>query len=256
MARANSTATDPTRKKPLPEIREEFEYYTNEWAEIRKQAADDMRFVAGQPFSEDDLEARGDRPTVAPDELTQYRTQVTNALRKSPRGAKFQPVGRGAGEKSAEFYQSKWREIEYRSHAIEHYIGAAENTLQRGYGAVRVDIRYSNPRDINPDLWIDGFADPDVILPDPSIKLRSGLDMKGCFVLETMRRAEFLKRYPGAEVRNFSDFSDRYKNWIHPGIGGLEVQVAEHWKIETRERQLHAIAVGAEDGSEIGRAHV
>lgn len=249
MSRPNSAAVDPTRKKPLPEIREEFEHYTNEWREIRAAGADDMRYVAGQPFDEDDLEARGDRPTVAPDEITQYRVQVTNALRKAPRGAKFQPAGRGAGEKSAEFYQAKWREIEYRSHAVEAYIGAAENVLQRGYAAFRLDIQYVNPRDINPEIVIEGFPDPDVVLPDPSIKLRSGLDMKGCFVLETMRRTEFLRRWPGAEVRNFSDYSNRYKAWVQPGIGGLNVQVAERWKVDYQERELRAVVVGAADGS-------
>jgi hypothetical protein len=249
---ASRSALDPTKRKPLPEIQDEFEFYTNEWRAIRATAAEDMRYVAGQPFSEDDLDARGDRPPVAPDEMTQYRVQVTNALRKAPRGAKFQPVGRGAGEKSAEFYQNKWREIEYRSHAVEHYIGSAENILQRGYGAFRIDIRYSNPRAVNPELWIDGFPDPDVVLPDPTIKLRSGLDMKGCFILETMRRTEFLKRYPGAEVRNFSDYSDRYKGWIHPGLGGMRIQVAEYWKVETRPRVLHAVMVGPENAQWVG----
>jgi hypothetical protein len=244
MARPNGTATDPTRKRPLPEIREEFEYYTNEWREIRAAAADDMRYVAGQPFSDDDLDARGDRPTVAPDEMTQYRVQVTNALRKAPRGVKFQPKGRGAGEKSATFYQEKMREVEYRSHGIEHYIGAADNVLQRGYGAIRIDVRYEDPRAVNPEVVLDGFPDPDVVLPDPTIKQRNGLDAKGAFVLETMRRTEFLRRWPGAEVRNFSDYMDRYKAWIHPGLGGLRVQVAERWKVDVTKRELHAVAVG------------
>lgn len=243
MARASSTATDPTQSKDLKEVREEYDFYRQEWQDVRSEAAIDMRYVAGNPWTEDDEEARGDRPTIAPDEMTQYRVQVTNALRKAPRGAKFQPVGRGADQKSAEFYQDKWREIEYRSHGIDHYIQGADNVLQRGYGCFRIDIQYTNPRDVNPDLVIEGFPDPDVVLPDPTHKLRTGLDMKGCFVLETMRRSEFKRKYPKAKVTNFSELAGagRFKPWL---LGTKDIQLAEWWKVETYRRSLRAVVFG------------
>src|SRR5258708_10146647 len=98
--RSVGSSTDLTKRKPVSEAREEFEFYKNEWQDIRKEAADDMQYVVGNPWTEDDLEERSDRPTVAPDEMTQYRVQVTNALRKAPRGAKFQPGGRGADDRT------------------------------------------------------------------------------------------------------------------------------------------------------------
>src|SRR5262245_23283374 len=122
----------------LQEIREAFEVDEAAWLPIRAEGKTDMEFVAGRPFTQKDLDARKNRPTIAPDELAQYRNQVINLLMANPRGAKFAPTGSGASKKGAQFYQKKWREIEYRSKAPRAYVQAADNALQRSYGFVRV----------------------------------------------------------------------------------------------------------------------
>lgn len=238
MARAGPTPNDPTKTPLLKEVRERYEYAKTQWADIRKEAAKDMQFVKGNPWDEEDEEIRADRPTIAPEEMSQYRNQVTNALRGNPRGIKFQPAGGGASAKSAEFYQGKAREIEYRSHAIEAYINAAENALQRSYGYFRIKTEYESPRSPNQSLWVEGFPDPDVVLPDPDAKRRTSEDMKYAFVLEVMPRTEFKRKYKKAKVVNFGDYVDRYKDWV---IGAKSVQVAEYWNIETYARELFAV---------------
>lgn len=232
---------DPTKDKDVREVRERYEYAKNEWADIRKQGALDMRFVNGQPFDEDELDEREDRPTIAPEEMSQYRNQVTNALRGNPRGIKFQPAGNGASKKSAEFYQGKTREIEYRCHAVEAYIGAAENVLQRSYGYFKIDKEFESPRSPNSQLVITGFPDPDVVLTDPDAKRRTSEDMKYAFELEIMPRAEFKRKWKRAKVTNFTDFAGRggtYKDWV---IGAKSIQVAKYWSVDTRPRKLNAV---------------
>lgn len=235
---------DPTKSPILKEIRERHEYAKREWSKIREEAAKDMRFVSGNPWDDDDLDDRDGRPTIAPEEMSQYRNQVTNALRANPRGAKFQPAGGGSSKQSAEFYQDKWREIEYRSHAVEAYIAGAENALQRSYGYWRVKTEYQSPRSPNQELVIEAFPDPDVVLPDPDAKRRTSEDMKYCFVLETMPQAEFKRKYKTAKVTNFSDYLGRYKNWV---VDSKNVQVGEYWSVETRLRKLFAVALSTRD---------
>jgi hypothetical protein len=239
---ARNTYSDPTKSPILKEIRERYDYAKREWSDIRAEAAIDMQFVKGNPWSEEDRRIRGDdRPRIAPEEMSQYRNQVTNALLANPRGMKFAPAGGGASQKSAEFYEGKGREIEYRSHAVEAYIGAAENVLQRSYGYWRVATRYVGPRSANQEIWIEGFPDPDVVLPDPDAKRRTSEDMKFCFVLETMQRAEFKRKYgKKAKIANFGDYVDRYKDWV---IGSSLIQVGEYWSVETRPRKLYALGL-------------
>lgn len=239
---------DPTQSADLKEIRERYEYATTEWQDIRKEAETDMQFVAGDPFTEEERAERSERPTIAPEEMSQYRNQVTNNLRSNPRGVKFQPKGNGASKRSAEFYQGKMREIEYRSHAVEAYVGAAENVLQRSYGYVRVGAKFLDPRSPNQELYIEGFPDPDVVLPDPDAKRRTSEDMNYCFVHETMPIREFKRTYKGAKVANFGDYVGRplYKHWV-PDAKTL--RIGEYWSIEKRSRNLVAVVPRLADGT-------
>lgn len=240
--RPSSTLTDPSGKKPLPEIRADYEYAKNGWQKERDEAADDMQNVIGNPWNDDDMELRAGRPTIAPDEMAQYRNQVTNGIRREPRGMKFQPRGLGASEQSAELYQDKAREIEYRSDASEHYIGAITDVVQRSYGAFRIGMRYERARDLNPEIYIEGFADPDVVLPDPDIRREHGQDMKFAFVLQQFRRADFKRKWPGAEVTNFADYMGRpkFRDWLPDGTN---VQVGEYWKVTQVQKPLHAVVL-------------
>lgn len=236
--------TDPTRSPILKEIRERYEYAKTQWYDIRKEAAKDMAFVSGDPWDDDDRKVRADRPMIAPEEMSQYRNQVTNALRANPRGMKFQPAGRGASARTAEFYQGKAREIEYRSHAVEAYITGAENVLQRSYGYWEIKTRYESPRSPNQELYVEAYPDPDVVLPDPEAKRRTSEDMQYCFTLELMPRTEFKRKYKGAKVTNFGDYQGRYKDWL---VGTNQIQVAKYWSIETYERTLFAAMLSTLD---------
>lgn len=218
----------------IEDIRESYEYDTNNWQDIRAEAKKDMRFVAGDPWDDADKKARKDRPTVAPDELSQYRNAVINALMANPRGARFAPTGNGANDKGAEFYQKKWREIEYRSHASQHYLTAADNALQRSYGFVRVRTDYASPRSLNQEIWIDGFPNPDMVLPDTDALRLDGADMQRCTVHKWMPQSEFKRTYGQAKIKNFGDFATSYPDWIK----GTQILLAEHWRITTKQRKL------------------
>lgn len=219
----------------LKDLREAYEYDTNNWSAIRAEAKKDMRFVAGDPWDDVDKKARKDRPTVAPDELSQYRNAVINALMANPRGAKFAPTGNGANDKAAEFYAKKWREIEYRSQASQHYLNAADNALQRSYGFVRVHTDYKSPRDANQDLSIEGFPNPDMVLPDTDSLMLDGSDMKRCFVFKWVSHTDFKQRHgEKVKVANFRDFAQDFPSWVK----GSKILEAEYWSIRTKPRQL------------------
>lgn len=220
----------------IQDIRERYAYARDGWKEIRDEGAIDMRYVAGQPFDADDLDERKDRPTVAPEEMGQYFNQVINALRANPRGMKFSPTGNGANDKGAQFYQNKAREVEYRSHAQLAYITAAENAIQRSYGFVRVDVRYANPRAANPEIFIDPFPDPDMVLPDPDALRPDSSDQKFNFVLRWTDQKEFKRSSLGksAKISNLNDFSAAQPDWIQ----GTKILEAEYWEIATKNRTL------------------
>jgi hypothetical protein len=221
--------------KQVEEIVEAYEYDKNGWTDIRKEARKDMRFVGGDPWDEDDRKQRKNRPTIAPEELSQYRNQVLNGLLQVPRGMKFSPRGSGASAKGAEFYQNKARETEYRSHATQAYILAADNALQRGYGFVRLKVDYVSPRSANQEIFIEGFPDPDMVTPDADALRPDSADMTRCTVHQWMTQTAFLKKFGSkAKIRNFGAFASGQSSWVQ----GSKILVGEHWTIKTTPRQL------------------
>lgn len=225
----------------LKDITGDVEYDTDNWQPIQDQATVDMAYVSGNPWDEDDLRIRKNRPTVAPEEMSQYRNQVVNGLMAHPRGAIFSPKGNGANDDGAKFYQNKWREIEYRSHGPQQYLICLDNALQRSYGFLRVRTDYDSPRSANQDLWLEAFPDPDMVLPDTDAKQLDGSDMRRCVVREWLTAREFKKLYPGAKAISFGDITAEQKHWV----AGDRILRAEVWRIETKARKLHLFEVPA-----------
>lgn len=218
-------------KDLLAEIHDRFNYASQKWTPIRNEAKTDMRYVKGDPWDPVEKSARiaANRPALATDELSQYSNQVINDLRANPRGAKFSPIGDGANDDTALFYQNKHREIEYRSHAQIAYTTAGQNAIERSYGYVRVATEFLSERSLNQRLVIQQVADPDSIYPDPDFVDPTGRDWQYLFEIEGIPRPEFLRRFPKAEIR---DFSPEMVNYAQGWITKEQVRVANYWKVK------------------------
>lgn len=215
----------------LEQINDRYAYAEDEWREIRKEGAKDMRFVAGDPWEPAERLRREElnRPCLALDELGQYFNQAINDVRQNKLGIKFAPIGNGATDKTAEFYQNKVREIEYRSNASLHYIAAFENAIQRGYGYVGLTTTIAAPGSFNQELTVIGFPNPDQVLPDPDALMPDSSDLRYCFVFETPTRKEFLRRFPKATV---TDFSADVMKLAPRFFKGDKVVLAAYWTKE------------------------
>ncbi len=235
-------ANRPTSDSLLTELRERYDYAAAEWADLHREGREDMRYVSGDPWTEQDKLLRQGRPTVAPDELHQYFNQVINDLRANPLAVRFAPTGNGANDKGAEFYANKTREIEYRSDAQVAYIAAAENAIQRSYGWVRVLTKYSTVpgQRFSQDLWIDPVPNPDMVLADPEAKRPDSGDMRFLFFCESWPIKEYTRSYPRATVHNFT--SEHLK--VAPAwLTAETVLLAEYWTITTRPRRLLLVQI-------------
>jgi hypothetical protein len=244
----------PYDDSDLKEIRQEFADDTKEWQDIREEGATDTRYVAGDPWDPNDRKAREDcnRPCLSLDELGQYVNQGINELRMNKRSVKFTPIGDGATDDSAKFYENKMREIDYRSRAQIAYLTAAENMFQRSYGFCRVNVRYEHARSTNQDIWIDPVHNPDLITPDPTAQMPDMSDMKRCWVREPWTIEDFNARWPDYKLkgRAIADFSRDASTWI----SDRQVWVSERWKIRTKKRELFVIQprAQAQPGSVLG----
>ena len=70
----------------LKRIRERYRYAMDKWRRNRTEGQKNMRYVSGDPWDDEDRNARKGRPTVCADQLNQFVNQVVNTARQNPRG--------------------------------------------------------------------------------------------------------------------------------------------------------------------------
>lgn len=234
----------PNNEALLKEIRDNFDYCVNEWREIRKEAADDMRLLAGDPWDPQERAARSvkgqERPCISLDLCNQYVNQVVNDVRQNPRGVTVVPTGEGANDKTAELRQGRIREIEYRSNAMTAYTTAFESAVSRSYGYFRIDKKYESPTSFFQELSVGRIPNPDTIYLDPDAREADFSDMGYAFELESIRRKDFAKLYPKAETINFSaEQAQEYSQWVQED----HIQIAGYWRVEITKRNLLSLNV-------------
>lgn len=224
--------------KLLKEIRDNFTYCEEYWADVRAEAKIDMRYVSGDPWDPKERRAREDagRPCFALDELHQYLSQVSNDVRQNKRSIRVIPVGSGENDKLAELRQNLIRQIEYRSNAQDAYTTAFDGALERSYGYFRINTRYVSDNTFDQELVIRRIPNPDSVYLDPDARERDCSDMQFAFVIDVLRKEKYLRDYPKAEVRDFSsgDYQVHAPQWIRPN----QIMVAEYWKVERKYSTL------------------
>lgn len=231
----------------LKEIRDNYAYYLDSWREIREEARVDMRYVAGQPWEPKDKEFReaNGRPCMTWDELNPYINQLINDPRQNKRAVKVDPVGSGANDKTAELRGNIIRTIEYNSKAQSAYTTAFQGAAERSYGYWRIGKRYvtvtgkdPGPQTFNQELYIGRIPNPDTVLFDPNFKEVDCSDAMGCFVTDIVRKPDFKRKWPKAQITSFDgDQQEFAPQWIKE----KDVMVAEYWRVTIEKKTLHLI---------------
>lgn len=222
----------------LRRMHHDFDYAYEQWMDIRAEADEDMRYVAGDPWTAADRNARIGRPIVCVDQLNQYINQLVNTVRQNKRAIKVTPEGNGANDKTAELRANRIRQIEYLSHAQEAYTCAFDNVAQRSFGYARITADYESPRTRNQSLRIKSVPNPDQVLPDPDAQSVCGADWKYLFYTKSMSKAEFIRDFPDATVQDFGlDLQAMSPRWIQAD----RLQIAEYWVVNQVSRKCYEI---------------
>jgi hypothetical protein len=237
----------------LKRIRQRFSYGMNKWRRNREEGQLNMRYVAGDPWTDKDKEARKDRPTVCPDELNQYVNQVVNTARQNPRGIKVDPAGDDATDKLAEYRENRIRAIEYACNASQVYVNGLQAAVERNIGYWKVSRAYVSDESDEQEILVLPVQNPDAVLIDPDFKELDGSDIRWAFELDKIPLDDFEIDYPRAEKTSFQaeDFGgDSATDWYD----GKSILVASYWEIEreaTSKRAKRVVRQYITNGAEI-----
>ena len=220
----------------LKRIRHRYRYAMEKWKRNRDEGQKNMRYVAGDPWTEEDKQARKGRPTVCPDELNQYVNQVVNTARQNPRGVKVDPAGNGATDKLAEYRENRIRAIEYACNASQVYISGLQGAVERNVGYWRVTRAYVSDDSDEQEILLLPVQNPDLVLIDPDYKELDGSDIKWAFELDRIPMEEFEQEYPNAQKTSFSadDFGGDVQYWWD----GKSILLASYWEVKITYKKV------------------
>lgn len=221
----------------LKEIRDRWDYHTRMWKDVWDEGNMDMKYVSGNPWSDDEKKKRDKYhlPCFVFDELQQHINQTVNEMRVNKLAIKVSPEGGGAKPEHAELRQARIRKIEYDSKAQSAYLRAYEDMISRSYGYFGILTEFSDERGFDQKIKIRMFPNPNSVSIDPDAKQSAGADMMDAFVLDVMPKAKFKRLYPNAEIM---DFTQEHMASAPQWISDQNVQVAEYWKVETKTKNL------------------
>lgn len=181
------------------------------WSEQFRCMREDMKFsnpADPQQWDENVRRARessvdGARPCLTFDQTNQYIAQVVNDSRQNKPSIKVMPTETG-DIAVANSLEGVVRHIEYQSRASICYDTAQEHAARIGLGWMRVLPVVVNPKLNQQEIRIQRIHDPLSVMLDPDSTEPDGSDATRGWVMSTISRRAFQKRYPGAAVSSWN----------------------------------------------------
>ncbi len=222
-------------KRALDEYKQAESY----WDDERQAALSDIEFRAGDQWPEEAKEMRKNRPCLTVDKLNQYVRQIVNDGRQNRPAIKVRPVDSGADIATADVFSGIIKHIEERSGADIAYDTALDSAATCGQGYFRVLTEYVGGDSFEQEICIKRIRNPLSVMIDPGSEEADGSDMKFAFIVSTMEKDAFEKKYPNNKPDDFVTNSDQAEWYCE------QVRIAEYWCMKEEDRTLYQMMDGS-----------
>jgi hypothetical protein len=229
----------------LSEARKRFKLCEDAERELRVDALDDLRFVAGEQWDTADRNSRtlngpSRRPCLSFNKLIGPLNMAANEARMNQAGIKVYPVDSTSDPDTAKVIEGMIRHIEDVCKADEVYESALEQSTACGFGYFRVTTRYCGPKSFDQELRIERVVDQFSIYCDPYAREADKSDMRFAFEIEIVPRDEYKEDYPDSEASSLN-FYEGLINPVPDWITKSGVRIARYWTVETKKRTLTSV---------------
>lgn len=229
----------------LADAKEAFKLAQDAESENRQAAREDIEFalLADQwPPEVQAKRVRERRPCLTINMLPKFQRQVMNDIRQNRPAIKVRPADSGADVKTANVVGGIVRNIEQQSSADTAYDTAAEHAIAGGFGYWTVAVEYAYDDTFEQDIRIKRVANQFSIFGDPHSTEADSSDWNSAFQVEMITRAQFKRRYKGAEEVDWEDTD--HKALTPPWREGEEIMIAGWWTREEVPRLILKLSDG------------
>lgn len=226
------------------EIRKRFKDAESACSRQYADALDDVRFafIPGNQWDSHLGAMRGRRPKYEFNYLRQTIKQVLNDNRQNTPTIRVSPMENGDKE-GAELRQGLIRNIEAQSNADIAYDWGAMYAISGGFGCWAVDTKYAGDDTFDQDIVIRRVENPFSVLFDPNARELDKSDGRFAFEVDSMARAEYRRKYPDKEVRNFDSGLPsglHYEGWYTRDT----VRICRYWAKHRETKRIYKLSDG------------
>lgn len=220
-------------KDTIEEALDAFKRCEDAEQENRANWLDDFKFARlGEQWPAEAKRQRelDGRPCLTINRLPSFIRQVTNDARQNKPSIKCHPVDSEAKREVGEIFDGLIRNIEYSSNADVAYDTALDHAVTGGFGYFRINTAYAHDDQWEQDIVIERVANPLSIYGDVDSTAADSSDWNKAFVTDLLDKADFEKRYKGADCGDFeADDKQKDQSWF----AGDKVRIAEYWTRES-----------------------
>ena len=211
--------------------------------EQRRLVKEDMQFtfVAGHQWDTHLQKKRANKPCYEFNRQRQMVRRVTGQQLQNKPQIKVRAVEDGDTE-TADIYNGLIKNIEVQSSAENAYDTAFQWACGGGYGILRVTAEYEGDDSFDQCLKIKTVLDPLTVWCDPAARGVYREDARVWFVTEIIPRDDFKKRWPDADVVDFSvsGMDEHDRDWWFEDT----VRIAEYWYKEPKKKTIYQLSDG------------
>jgi len=219
----------------LAHVRKTFDADMEADEQNRREAIEDARFVAGEQWDQGVRQRRAaaNKPTLTINRLPAFVAQLVGNRRLNDTGIKVQPDA-GGDKKVAEVREGLIRSIQKLSRAQHAYDTAFQQVIIGGVGNFQVHLDYAHDDVFEQDIRIAAIPNPLSVVWDRSNVDPTGADAEHVFVVDTLPREEFKRRYPKADAGEWN--ADLTSSRHGYGDSASGVQVLSFWRMRSKQR--------------------
>jgi hypothetical protein len=211
----------------------------------RREAQEDLNFIAGFQWPDAARQARLGRPIITINRSTQFLHMVTNPIRQSMPVIKVQPVDDRSPPMLQDTFNGLLRQIQYESSATHVYASAVEHCVGCGIGWMRVLTDYVDDDGWDLELMIERVPNPLSVYCDPGATRLDRSDAAFMVISEMMPQSTFKRRWPKAAATGMPTPRDVGTQQQIVWSTADQIRVAEYWKREPSRRKIALLQNGS-----------
>lgn len=223
----------------LRHVRETFTSDLDADRHNRDEMLTDLEFFAGKQWDDDTETAREalGKPTLTINRLVAFVGQLAGNRRLNSVVARVLPDASG-DKQVAEIREGLIRNIQKVCKAGRVYDRTYQNLVTCGVGNFQISLDFADDDVFEQDIKIVGINNPLSVVWDHESVDPTGADAKHVFVVDMLKREEFEKRYPDADVTStfVEDTNLQGQLRRHGWLQGDTVRVVSYWRLRKEKR--------------------